>query len=346
MRTEPARDPERILALVPNWIGDAAMCTAALRTLHRRFPIARLEIAGRAAIVDLLRGLPYIDAVHVLPKQPGLLSMAVLGRKLRASARDLVVVFPHSLRAALLAKLTGSRRIVGYARNARSWLLDDRVEPNKVDGKIEPVYMVWEYLDLLQPLDCEYDGFGLELAADPLAVARVKEYLVGDRPLVGIAPGAAFGPSKRWPVERFAEVADRLVEDAGAECVLLTGPGEDETRDAIRKLVKHELLVCDEGRPTIDTLKATVSLLKLIVCNDSGPRHVAMAMGVPVVCIMGPTRPVYTEGPYETGRVLRVDVDCGPCQQPTCKTDHRCMTRVTTDAVVGAALGYLPKARV
>ncbi len=346
MAKKTGQDPERILALVPNWIGDAAMCTAALRTLHRRFPRARLEVAGREAIVDLLKGLPYISDTHVLPKQPGFVAMAALGRKLRSSARDLVVVFPHSFRAALLAKLTGSRRVVGYARNARSWLLDDKVEPNRVAGKIEPVYMVWEYLDLLQPLDCSYDGFGLELVADPLAVARVKEYLVGDRPLVGIAPGAAYGPSKRWPVERFAEVADRLVDEAGAECVLLTGPGEEDTRDAIRKLARHELLICDEGRPTIDTLKATVSLLKLVVCNDSGPRHVATAMGVPAVCIMGPTRPVYTEGPYETGRVLRVDVDCGPCQQPICKTDHRCMKLVTPDAVVHAALAYLPKARV
>ena len=345
-RKSRTSDPERVLALVPNWLGDAAMCTAALRTLHRRFPKARMAIAGRGPIIQLLHGLPYVSESHVIPKQPNLLRMARLGRKLRGSARDLVVVFPHSLRAAILAKLTGSRRVMGYARNGRSWLLTDKVEPNRIDGRIEPVYMVWEYLDLLQPLKCEYDGFGLELVPDAMAVARVKEYIVGERPLVGIAPGAAFGPSKRWPVERFAAVADRLTQEADAQCVLLTGPGEEDTRDAIRRLVKHELLICDEGRPTVDTLKATVSLLKLLVCNDSGPRHVAIAMGVPAICVMGPTRPVYTEGPYESGRVLRVDVDCGPCQQPICKTDHRCMTRVSPDRVVEAALAYLPKARV
>ncbi len=346
MSSRSEREPERILALVPNWLGDAAMCTPALRTLHRRYPEARLAIAGRAAIVDLLRGLPYIHESFVLPKQPGPVASVMLGRKMRRAARDLAIVFPHSFRAAAIAKLTGSRRVIAYARNSRSWLLDDKVATNRVNGKIEPVYMVWEYLDLLQPLACEYDGFGMELVADPMSVARVKEYLVGDRPLVGIAPGAAYGPAKRWPVERFAAVADRLVEEAGAQCVLLTGPGEEETRDTIRKLARHELTICDEARPTVDTLKATVSLLKLIVCNDSGPRHVAMAMGVPAVCVMGPTKPVYTEGPYETGRVLRVEVDCGPCQQPVCKTDHRCMTRITPDVVVEAALGYLPKAKV
>lgn len=337
--------PERILAIVPNWVGDAAMCTPALRTLHRRFPDARLAVAGRAPIVALLKGLPYISEFFVLPKQPGLIAMTRLAWNMHAAARDLVVVFPHSLRAAAQARMTGARRVLGYARNSRGWLLTDKVEPNMANGRIEPVYMVWEYLDLIAPLGCEYDGFGLELKADPMAIARVKEHLVGEGPFVGIAPGAAFGPSKRWPVERFAAVADRLSE-TGAQCVLLTGPGEEDTRDAIRKLVKRELICCDEGRPTIDTLKATVSLMNLLVSNDSGPRHVAVAMGVPAVCVMGPTRPVYTEGPYETGRVLRIDVDCGPCQKPTCATDHRCMTGISPETVYEAALAYLPKARV
>ncbi|MCH8204843.1 MAG: lipopolysaccharide heptosyltransferase II [Candidatus Hydrogenedentes bacterium] len=338
--------PRRILALIPNWLGDAAMCTPALRTLHQRFPEAELTVAGRAPCCALLGGLPFISRFHDFPARPGPVRMLSIGRALRPYARDLTVVFPHSLRAAAIARLTGSRRILAYARNARRWLLTDPVEPNREDGKISPVYMVWEYLDLLEGLGVEYDGFGLQLEADPMAVARIKEHLVGKGPFVGIAPGAAYGPSKRWAVERFAEVADRLAEEAGAQCVLLTGPGEEDTRDAILEAARQPLLVCDEGRPTVDTLKATVSLLQLMVCNDSGPRHVATGFNVPAVCIMGPTKPVYSEGPYEKGRVLRVDVDCGPCQKPTCKTDHRCMTRITPDAVIDAALAYLPKARV
>ena len=322
------------------------MSTPALRTLHQRFPEAELTVAGRASGCDLLRGLPFITRLCPFPARPGLLRMLRIGRALRPFAQDLTVVFPHSFRAAAIARMTGSRRILAYARNARSWLLTDPVEPNMEDGKISPVYMVWEYLDLLEVLGVEYDGFGLQLEVDPMAVARIKEHLVGRGPFVGIAPGAAYGPSKRWPVERFAEVADRLSEEVDAQCVLLTGPGEEDTRDAILEAARHPILVCDESRPTVDTLKATVSLLQLMVCNDSGPRHVAIGLNVPTICIMGPTKPVYSEGPYEKGRVLRVDVDCGPCQKPTCRTDHRCMTRITPDAVVDAALAYLPKARV
>ncbi|MEK7793336.1 MAG: glycosyltransferase family 9 protein, partial [Candidatus Hydrogenedentota bacterium] len=112
---------------------------------------------------------------------------------------------------------------------------------------------------------------------------------------------------------------------------------EEDTREAVQQAAKRALIECDDGHPRIDTLKATVSRLDLLVCNDSGPRHVAVAFGVPTVCIMGPTMPAYSCGPYEKGEVLRVDVDCGPCQKPYCSTDHRCMTRIGVDEVVAAA---------
>lgn len=322
------------------------MVTPALRTISQRFPDAELTVAGRASSCDLLRGLPFITRFVSFSARPGFIKMLRLGRALAPFARDLTVVFPHSLRAAAIARLAGSRRIRAYSRNSRGWLLSDPVTPHMEDGKVTPVYMVWEYLDLIEGLGGDYDGFGLQLEADSMAIARVKEHLVGRGPFVGIAPGAAYGPSKRWPVERFAAVADRLSEEAGAQCVLLTGPGEEDTRDAMLNSVRHAMLVCDEGVPTVDTLKATVSLLNLMVCNDSGPRHVAVGFNVPTICIMGPTKPVYTEGPYEKGRVLRVDVDCGPCQKPTCRTDHRCMKQISPATVVDAALAYLPKARV
>lgn len=331
----------KILALVPNWIGDVAMCTPALRALHRRFPEADLTVAGRASACEVLEGIPWLSALRSIPPRPGLSEMLRVARGLRDNARDLAVVFPHSFRAALFAFLTRSRRRVGYKRGVRGALLTDRVAPYTEDGKVAPVYMAKEYLDLVGILGCKDDGEGLELHADPSVVETVRGQLEGPGPWVGIAPGAAFGPSKMWPADRFARVADMLKEQAGAQCVLLTGPGEEELRDAIRTAAKAPLVSCDEGRPTLDILKAAISQLDLLVCNDSGPRHVAVAFKVPTVCVMGPTSPRYSEGPYEVGRVLRVDVDCGPCQKPVCDTDHRCMTGISPELVVEAAKGFL-----
>jgi len=337
-------EPQHIVALIPNWLGDVVMCTPALRALHRKFPSATLTVVGRRSACDMLRGLEWIHRFEIIGARPGMLDMLRGGRRLRYAGRDLAVVFPHSFRAALMSRVIGSRRRVGYARNGRNRLLTHLVEPYREGGVITPIYMAREYLDLLAPLGCDDDGEGLELAASPRAVAGVKEHLVGKGPFVGIAPGAAFGPSKRWDPERYAEVADRLHDTTGAQGILITGPGEEDTRDAVLTAAKHRLAVCDEGFPTIDTLKATVSQLDLLIGNDSGPRHVAVAFHVPTICIMGPTKPASSVGPYELGRVLRVAVDCGPCQKPVCATDHRCMTRISTDTVVETAQHYLRKA--
>lgn len=327
--------------MIPNWLGDVVMCTPALRTLHQTYPDAEITVAGRAPLCELLDGLVYINKFVPIPKRPGFFQMLTLGKQLAPFGKDVTVVFPHSFRAALLARFTRAKRILGYNRAGRGFLLTDKVAPNLVDGKIEPVYMTWEYLDLLKPLGSEYDGFGLELKADDRVIAQVKEHIVGDGPLVGFAPGAAFGVSKQWPVERYAAVANILTEQSNVRCVLLTGPGEEATRDRFLELARVPILQCDEGNPTLGTLKATVSQLDLLIGNDSGPRHVAIALNIPVVCVMGPTKPVYSTGPYEKGKVLRVDVDCGPCQQPTCKTDHRCMSQITPETVAETATGLI-----
>lgn len=339
-------NPRQVVVFAPNWLGDVVMCTPAIRTIAQRFPHAHLTVVGKPSNCKLLEGLPSIQEFCPIPAKAGLLSMLRLANRFRGRPKDLAIVFPHSTRAALTARVAGCKRVLGYDRGGRARLLTDALEPHKVDGVTTPKYMAWEYLDLLDPLGCEYDGFGLELVADAHAVARMKEHLVGERPYVGIAPGAAFGPSKLWPSERFAAVADALHEQMGASCVLLTGPGEEAIRDAVQAAAKHPLIECDERNPTMDSLKATMSLLDLFVGNDSGPRHVAVAFNVPTVILMGPTSPLYSEGPYERGRVLRVDVDCGPCHKPICATDHRCLTRIHENDVIEAAKDVLRKARV
>lgn len=344
-----AQQVRQILALAPNWLGDAAMCTPALRALAKRFPAATITVAARPGICELLEGLPYIHRFCVIPGRVSFRGMRRLAVELRPSVKDLAVVFPHSFRAALLAWLCKSKRRLGYARGGRALLLTDRVPPHRIDGRITPVYTADEYLDLLKPLGCVDDGAGLELHADAACVAEVREWLAGAGPLIGVAPGAAFGPSKRWPAERYAAVMRTLAERAGARFVLLTGPGEEDVRETI--LANSRAPVLDGSgmgvppmipRSGIARLKSIVSQIDLLLANDTGPRHVAIAFRKPVVCIMGPTSPVYTNSRWEIGRVLRVDVDCGPCQKPVCTTDHRCMTRIAVEEVAAAVLEFLP----
>jgi heptosyltransferase-2 len=335
------RDPAHILAIAPNWLGDAVMCTPALRALKRRFPQSTLAVAGQPAVCTLLDGLPCVDRLHPMPSPRGLFGLLSAAWSLSGDGRDLAVVFPHSFRAALLARLAFAQRRMGYNRDKRGWLLTDAPDPHRENGVITPVYMAFEYLELVARLGCADDGLGLELAADPAERAAVRQRFAGGGPLVAFAPGAAFGPAKRWPAERFAAVADALSARCGARCVLLTGPNEADTRAAVLAAAKRPLLEFPGGG--IARLKAILAEADLLVGNDSGPRHIAIAFGRPVICVMGPTSPRYTDSPWEKGRLLRVEVDCGPCQKPVCATDHRCMTRITEEAVVEAALPFLPR---
>lgn len=329
--------PERILVFLPNWLGDVVMATPVLRALAARFPHAAIDVTGLRPACDMVRGLGYVQGMHAIEDRRGLMSTFATGGLLRQHDYDVAVVLPHSFRAALIARISGARQRIGQDRSGRAKLLTEIVPPHRENGNIAPEYMTREYLRVVRPLGCADDGRGPELVADELPIDIVRSRIEGDGPVVGIAPGAAFGPSKRWLPDRYAQVADRLREECGARRVLITGPGEEDTRDSVQQAAKCALIECDDGHPTIDTLKATVSQLDLLVCNDSGPRHVAVAFGVPTVCIMGPTKPAYSCGPYEKGEVLRVEVDCGPCQKSYCSTDHRCMTRIGVDEVVAAA---------
>ena len=329
-----------LLTIAPNWLGDVVMATPAFRVLKQRFPEHTLIAAAQKSGCELLSGLPWIDEFLTLPAKPRLADMRRAAVAL-PQRPDIAVVLPHSLRAALFARLSGARQRVGYDRGGRRCLLTKAIPPYQEGGKIVPIYMLDEYLGLARALGAEDDARGPELAVAESDLAAVRVHLTERRKIVALAPGAAFGPSKRWPAECFAAVADALAERHGAACVLLTGPGEEDTRAAVLAAAKHPLIDVQGPAPSVGKLKAAIASADLLIGNDSGPRHIAVALQRPVICLMGPTSPRYTAGPYERGKVLRVDVPCGPCQRPVCTTDHRCMTALTVDQVVDAALNWM-----
>ncbi len=328
--------------MLPNWLGDVTMATPALRALRNHFPEAVITVAGKESSCLLVEGLSSIDGAYIFPAKMGAMRMLLHARKMAPYARDICVVLPHSFRAALVARMTGAKQRIGYARGGRSMLFTDKVLPYREKGKIAPVYMAEEYLNLVALLGCVDDDQGLELNAADIEVDAVRACIDVTRPVVGFAPGAAFGASKCWPAERYARVADELTRRYDVQCLLFTGPGEEETRETVmREASVARFIPFHHGRPTIARLKAAISQVDLFIGNDSGPRHIAIAFKKPVICIMGPTSPRYTDSPWEIGQVLRIEVDCGPCQKPVCVTDHRCMTGITPDMVVDAARSYL-----
>ena len=151
-----------------------------------------------------------------------------------------------------------------------------------------------------------------------------------------INPGAAFGASKCWLPERFAELCDRIQDELGLQAVIVGAPGEKPLMRHIAGLARGRLVCIDEPGTTLGSLKPLIRDATVLVCNDTGPRHYGSAFAVPTVTIFGPTHQQWTDTEYDREIKIQVAVDCGPCQLPICPLDLRCMTGVTTDMVMAA----------
>lgn len=321
------------------------MATPALRCLREGYPRAHIALVLRRYVRDIVAGAPWFDEVIEAERADetlGTLSCARLVQRIRAERFDLAVLLPNSFRSALVAALAGVRHRVGYVRDARGALLTHPVPRPSDKGRFRPTYMGDFYLGLCQRLGCQVDSRSPEVftsPADDVAAREVLERRGAELrgPLVLLCPGASFGSSKHWPAARFARVADMLVARMGASIAITGGKSEAAMASEVRSAMQSSAVdITDIGK--LSLLKSVVKRADLMVTVDSGSRHLAVALGKPVVVLMGPTHPGYTQTSVERGEVVRVDVSCGPCQRKRCNTDHRCMKLITPERVFEACI--------
>lgn len=336
-----------IALFLPNWIGDVVMATPAIRAVRERFPSARLLAVCKPYVADTVAGSPWFDAVVPLVK-PGLGTAA----RLRRERPDAAVLFPNSLRPALLARLAGCRTVVGFARYFRDALLTRRLYPARDGrGRPKPTPALDDYNRVVQLLGAPDPGHRMELFTTPADEAaadalwtrrRLHQY----REVVGLNPGGAFGAAKHWPTAYFAELARDLADRRGAGVLVLCGPAERETAVRIAAEANRPTVVSmSDGPLSLGLTKAAVRRLALLVTTDSGPRHFAAAFGVPVVTLFGPTHIAWTETYFPKAVHLQKSVPCGPCQQRVCPLGHhRCMTELMPTEVYATADRLLPAA--
>jgi heptosyltransferase-2 len=332
----------RILVRAPTWVGDAVMATPALRALRGACPSARITVEGRATLEGLLNGLSSFDEFLV---DPGRGARAVRSRahRLREREFDLAVLLPDSPRAALGPFLARIPRRIGYARDPlRRALLTDPLDHPRCNGHRAAIPTTESFLEISRRLGCVDRGTELELHVSPDAAERVDRELAchgigADDDLLVVTPGASFGSSKLWPTKHFARACDQITRELGLIPVLAPGPGEFEIAELIATQMNERAVVRIDEQPCLEDLKALIARSELALTNDTGPRHIAVALRRPVVVVMGPTDPAHTALHLERQRVLRRDLPCSPCQLKICPIDHRCMTGLRPDSVVEAA---------
>lgn len=336
MKVISVGDIRRILVLNRNQIGDCVLTTPMLRALKRRFPRARVFVSIPKSNQDLLVTNPHVDEIVLRPRRSSWAAKCRFAFQMRRAHYDLIISLQEkSLFYAWATHSTGllnPRRPVNVALEhlrTRRWY--QHISPVRADQ-----HEVLKYLEIAHMLGCPREHSPvLELEPPADARAQVQRFL-GDRCLnpdarfIGINPGGT-KREKRWPVERFAQVADRLHTELGLTVMVLGGPTDREMAARIAQRMQHRPVVV-AGRASLGETAAYLERCAILVTGDTGPMHMAVAMAVPVVALFGPTSPIKF-GPFTTlGVTVKHDEPCPRCPKP-------CLHTITVDECVEAALG-------
>ena len=307
---------ETILVYAPSWIGDAVMSLGALRNLRTRYPEARLTVLARPWVVDLYQGCEAVDdylEYDYRGRHRGPFGFFRLSRELEKHGFDLALLFPNAFRAAAVVRAAGIRERWGYGTDGRGLLLTRSVPPApRPFGRHQTFY----YLDMMRELgfDMNPPDTTLRLTSEMRHAGRrllEPSDLQASEPLIGIHPGATGGAAKRWIPERYAEVGDRLASAHGGRVVLLGGPGELDLTREIRSRIQAPVIDL-AAKTSLVELMGVLDALSVLVTNDSGPMHLAAALGTPTVAIFGPTDERETGPMGQNSRVLRRHVQLQP----------------------------------
>ena len=335
---------QRVLIWLPLPLGDAIMATPALREFRLLFSDASITFLGPAFTRQILSPSPFCDDWIDLDKS----SMKNL-QQIKAGHFDTAIVLKNSFGSALALWLAGIGRRIGYVREGRSFFLTDDIDPlRNDDGAFRPIPMVDYYLKIADTLGGCTDNKKTELSVRPedtdvvLKMLPQLKSLTG--PLVIIVPGGAFGPSKLWPIERYALLADKLHDVYHAMVIVSVAP--------IKKEVKIAESICQRavsgpinlGNTPLNggQLKALYERADLVVTNDTGPRHIAIALDKPVVSLFGPNNPQWTQTVHNKEVQIIGKAPCVPCDKPVCKQNqHLCMESISVEAVFESAANFL-----
>ena len=331
----------KVLVRATNWLGDSVMSIPALREIRKARPEAEVVILARPWVADLYSREDFCDRIiryDNTGRHKGTLGRLRLMKELRPERFDEAILLQNAFDAALIAAATGARRRLGYARDARGLLLTDSISVPK-PGDI-PDHQRFYYLELLRrgglidelPECADIRLAGVDGAKEAGWDSWKRRGLAADR-WIGVSPGAAFGGAKRWIPERFAAAAAEVADKLGAQIAVFGSPAEAELAESIAEMigsVAHSLA----GKTTLAEYIDLASTCTLYLTNDSGPMHVAAALGIPSVAIFGATNHIATGPSASWAKVVREPADCSPCMLRECPIDHRCMTSIEPEEVL------------
>jgi heptosyltransferase-2 len=342
MIDKAANCPDTLIIRCPNWVGDIVMSIPALDCLRDSFPNTKIIGIVKKNAQGILRDGPWFDGFIDCDDKSwsGFWRMI---KQIRDYKADMGVLLTNSVRSALGTWLGGVKKTYGYGYNHRGILLSGGPEMVRNNHRSVLMPTAESYLEI-----CRWLGLNVPEKLQPRlftnqqtrqrAESLFQKYgIQNNDTVIGLNPGASFGSSKCWPPEYFAELAKLCEKGLGAKILLFSGPGEESIAKAVIAKSRADIIDTSEDKIDLELLKPFIQRCNLLITNDTGPRHYAVALEVPVVVIMGPTNPDYTATNLDRTTVIRKEMDCSPCHRKVCPREHQCMTEITASEVFRAA---------
>jgi len=341
MSVTTGKEIRRVVVRGTNWVGDAVMTVPALRALRRVLPEAKITLVIRPGVRGLFADADFVDELLVYDRR-NIFSVFGQVRDWKKANFDLALLFQNAFEAALIPFLAGVPLRLGYASESRQALL---THPLALPDWRSSRHEVFYYLYLVTALEQLLYNTSSICEADPdtsleLSTARRQEAaqllqahgLNTERSIVAICPGSINSRAKRWPAESFAKLADKLLNERRQVVFVGSKAEEDVSREVTSKMRQKPVVLT--GKTTIDQVTSILGLVDLLVTNDTGPAHIAAALGRPTLVIFGPTNPLTTRPFSGQAEILRHPPDCAPCMLRDCPIDHRCMTAISVEEVL------------
>ncbi len=339
------KNMKRILVRAPNWIGDAVMCLPALSALKGLFPGASITVLAKAKVHAVFTNNPEVEALIKYDStgaHRGIKGRLKLASEIKKERFELAVLFQNAFDAAFISFISRIPERVGYARDLRTPLL---TRPIDVTGEILKRHQMYYYLNIIEamggaPVPAPAPRITISGDERSWAAGFLEREGVADKRFVGAAPGASYGPAKRWAPKSFARTLDRLAESFSLLPVIFGGHEDMEVCSEVSTMMKSKHLNL-AGMLGLRHFMAVLGGAALFITNDSGAMHMAGALKVPTVAIFGSTDPALTGPSAEHARVVQKEIDCNPCFKRECPFGHyRCLETIRPEDVftVGAEL--------
>lgn len=338
--------PQKILVFGPSWVGDMMMAQTLFKYLKQQNPNVVIDVLAPAWSRALLERMPEVNQTHVFPFGHGELALwkrYQFGKSLRVHRYDRAIVLPNTLKSALVIYAAGIPRRTGWHGEwPRGWLFLN--DARKLDKEKLP-QMIQRFAALAQPADMPLPAVlpKPQLTVTAVAVeAALQKYQLttSSAPILMLAPGAEFGPSKRWPAKYFAEVAQAKLAQ-GWQVWMFGSPNDMAIADEIQQQLQGRAVNLI-GKTNLAEAVDLLSLATAVVSNDSGLMHIAAALGRPLVAIYGSTSPRFTPPLSDKVTILSLQLECSPCFQRECPLGHwKCMLDLKPEKVLQALDGLL-----